>query len=98
MKKEIFIITHSFNEAYSSCRFFEVVGAFSTEELAERKLKEIERGINNRTLHYLKDVPFKEIEYPIPGVKGISFEWSDYGCDFRMFTNFAIEKIMLEEE
>ena len=97
MKKEIFIIIHSFNEAYASCKFFEVVGAFATEELAERKLKEIELGINNGTLHYLKNVPFKEIEYPIPGVKGISFEWTDYGCDSRMFTNFVIDKVTLEE-
>ena len=42
---KVYLIQHSFNEAYKTCMFFEVVSVFSTREKAVASLEKIAKSI-----------------------------------------------------
>lgn len=86
---KVYLIQHSFNEAYKPCGFFDVVSAHSTREKAVASLETIAKSIADGTSFYFPNYSPARLPCELGDCRGYTYEWRDDGGN-RMFTHFYI--------
>ena len=91
----IYIIIHSFNEAYGLTKFYEVLEAYHAKEDAIAKIEDFKKRVRKGTSSFFRGMNVKEEPYAIPYIPGVTYEWYDES-GAKMFSHFYVEEITLK--